>query len=353
MPPGNASKPAVTVLFLLAMLGKSQSNLLWGDPMLVDPTHFQLQLYADFSSLPDNPKAFHLNLTPGTNGFPAGLYVTTDLLRSTQLLRVTGPNDVTVFKDGLDNLEATLFATGAYGTGMFISEPTNLQILRLLADGSVTTFANVGTNPFGPAGMAYAPDGTLLVTDFTGRSILQVSPTGSSSVFASFSGPASMKALLALDPGTANRFGAPLLAGTFSSMNDTIFGVSADGKTITPIASGFTFLEFLTSGPGGAFGDNIFVSEFGPDVVGSGRVSILAPDGTVTPFLTGLNAADVAFDTTGILGGGMFVSDMNGDGDLAGRIWRVTPIPEPSSLLLLGPSILALAWFAGRRLSRP
>lgn len=336
------------LVLLIVVLGASQIALLWADPVLVDPTHFRIQLFADFSTLPTKPKAFYLNLTRGVDGFPAGLYVRTDFLGSHQLLRVNGQNQITVVKDGLENLEATLFATGAYGTGMLITRPINQQIIRLLPNGSVTTFATVGTSPFGPAGMAYAPDGSLLVADYTGGNILRVASNGSSSIFASFPGD-TIKSVLTLDPGLASRFGAPILAGTFDDPSDTIFGVSADGKSIFPIAGGFTFLEFLTPGPGGRFGSNVFVSEFGPDnIVEGGKVSILAPDGTVTPFLTGINAADVAFDTTGILGGGMFISDFNGAGELAGKIWRVTAIPEPGFGFLLSVEAAAL-WFVGFR----
>jgi hypothetical protein len=41
--------------------------------------------------------------------------------------------------------------------------------------------------------------------------------------------------------------------------------------------------------------------------------------------MTGLDAVAVAFDTENILGGGMFVSDIN-DGGGAGKIWRITAV---------------------------
>ncbi len=60
-------------------------------------------------------------------------------------------------------------------------------------------------------------------------------------------------------------------------------------------------------------------------------------------FVTGIRAAAVAFDVNDVLGGGMFISEEPSQaGDLPGRIWRVTAVPEPSTLSML--SAATLCW---------
>jgi hypothetical protein len=64
----------------------------------------------------------------------------------------------------------------------------------------------------------------------------------------------------------------------------------------------------------------------GTDEPGSGRIETFKPDGTKAVFLTGISPTDIVFDTQGILGGGMFIADMNANlnSTLPGRIWWVT-----------------------------
>ncbi|HWE35263.1 MAG TPA: hypothetical protein VG406_01725 [Isosphaeraceae bacterium] len=326
-------------------------------PVLTDPVHFRIDLYADFRSLPGNPRARSALLSDGTNGFPAGLYVTGGFDRpDTPILLVDAPSHVTVFKDGLPTNEALLFAQGGYGSGMFVSEPLDLAIKRLLPDGTLTTFATVGKGPAGPFEMTYF-QGSLLVTDGSDGTIVRVNPDGSSHTFATIpippAGPDAFpgaQAILTLSSPAAARFGGPILASNFDDgpglTQDSIFVVSADGKTVTTIASPVQKPTSLTEGPGGAFGNNIFVSQLGINSQNStGQVSILAPDGTLTPFLKGIDASDVVFDTKDVLGGGMFIMDGNGSptGDLPGRIWRVRAVPAPGAALLLAIGALCLS----------
>jgi hypothetical protein len=51
------------------------------------------------------------------------------------------------------------------------------------------------------------------------------------------------------------------------------------------------------------------------------------PDGRLTRFITNIDATSVAFDSNGILGGGIFIADFNEELG-AGKIWRVIPAAE-------------------------
>jgi hypothetical protein len=279
----------------------------------------------------------------------------------TPIVRVNGPNQAAFFKDGLPTNVGLLFAQGAYGSGMFISEPLDGTIKRLLPNGTLTTFAS---NLAGPFQMTYF-QGSLLVADGIGSNghLLRIDPDGSSHTFASTPLPpvapdvfSCMKSVMTLSPALAGQFGGPILAGNFDDglglTQDTIYVVSADGKTVTPIVTPVQKPSSLTEGPGGAFGSDVFVSQKGiSNQNETGHVSILKPDGTLTPFMSGIDAADVVFDTKGILGGGMFISDSNGSstGALSGRIWRVTATPEPSTFTLLVIGTLGLLGYARRR----
>jgi hypothetical protein len=151
---------------------------------------FETTLFADLANLPGNPKVFQLTISSGQNGFAPGLYVTSGPLagpRSDRLFRVDATGQVSVVMDGFNSNESLVFAQGAYGDGLLISEPREQRILRLLSDGTISTFATLGTAPFGPADITYGDDGMLYTTDFAGNRILRLLPDGSSTVYGSVS----------------------------------------------------------------------------------------------------------------------------------------------------------------------
>jgi hypothetical protein len=116
------------------------------------------------------------------------------------------------------------------------------------------------------------------------------------------------------------------------------------------LISGLEGLQLMTAAPGGTFGNGIYVASEGlaPIVANNdGGVFILEQNGnSLQPFVTGIDASQVVFDTQNILGGGMFISDFNEalSPDKLNTIWRVTPtsgnivysnpcVPEPSTVL--------------------
>jgi hypothetical protein len=122
-----------------------------------------------------------------------------------------------------------------------------------------------------------------------------------------------------------------ILVGLFNFASDpdtgAIFLVSTDGQTVEPIATGLNGIQMITMGPGGAFGNEVFVASEGRDFpeleIGDGAVYTLSPNGALTEFMTNLDASSVVFDVDRVLGGGMFVSDIVDDPNVASKIWRV------------------------------
>ena len=325
-------------------------------PILADPDKFEVELFADFASEGLDVNGFQLTITGGENGFPPGLYVTPGPDQfGDSLLRVDGKDQVSVVTTALSNAESMVFARGSYGDGILITEPRDFRIRRLLADGTLTTFAdNVSAPPFGPAVLAYGPGGrpggSLFATDGSSgsdtngsRDILEITPEGTRSVFASIPEPLFpeciltcfvqvQKAMAYASVGNHGRWqaGGGLVVGTFSldtagpSMIDRLFAISADGSVVTLLTDGLSGVELVELGPGGPFGSDLFVATVGSPESADGALFTVDPSGSLSPFLTNVDAVDVAFDTEGLLGGGMFVSDRTDKGG-PGRIWRVVP----------------------------
>lgn len=357
------------------------SRAMAASPILADPDKYQIELFADFSSLTPPLDAFQMTITTGENGFAPGMYVTSGPAQRTlgnRLVRVNGDGSITVVKEGIRNAETLIFAKGAYGDGMLIAEPFDQRIRRLLPDGTLTTFAeNASTPPFGPSTFAYDSNGVLYATDGASgvlgkgsRDILQINPDGTTEVFASI--PESLfpqcsecivqvhgaLASASINPETEQwQEGGGFVSGTFSVSFpgtpglgiDALYAVSLDGE-VTKLVDGLSGVELIELGPGGTFGSDLYIGALGSFPVdeatrGNGGVYTLAADGTLNTFLTNINAIDVAFDTEGVLGGGMFVTEgtnFNGPG----RIWRITPVstPEPSTILGAGLVFGLGAW---------
>ncbi|OPF19743.1 hypothetical protein B1L04_02870 [Microcystis aeruginosa KW] len=353
----------------LLFFGEGSLHRSLASPTLTDSHNFRVELYADLSAF-GRLKAFSLNLTSGESGFPAGLYVATGPYpddRSNRLLYINPSGQIIVVKDGLTSNFSSVFAKGNYGNGIFIAEPETGKVLRLLPDGTITTFMNLNTPQFGPATLAYGPDGFLFatVTDPTEGRIIRIHPDGNNETFAhiplakNFIGIESLSALT-FNPSTGG-FITGIFAFDFSnqsipSNNNVIFSVSADGGTVTPLIQGQEELELFTFGPGGAFGRDLFVAQLGknprPDRGSVYTLLEVKPNQfELTEFMANIDATSVVFDTQSVLGGGMFVTDFVQPINSPGKVWRVfsvSQVSEPSSplgiVLGVGLGALSLGW---------
>lgn len=316
-----------------------------GPATLADTKNFKLAPFADLTGYPRN-WAFNMLITKGEQGFPAGMYVTGgpsfgNDKEKRRLFRVDGTGTVTVVEDRFEKgLETLVFARGAYGQGLLLSEPQSLRINRLLADGTLSVFATLGTPPFGPTGLAYGPGDALYVTDFTAGNVIKVLPDGRGEIFANIPLQARGQSdVTGAKPNTGDprAVGGGLITATFSARSrnaephglDVVYALDPGGQEPTVLARGLTGVEFITPGPSGVFGTDLFVAVQGTDLNGDGGVYKLAADGTLTPFLTGIDATHVAFDTEGVLGGGMFIADIANPWGApefpVSKIWRVVP----------------------------
>jgi glycosidase len=109
---------------------------------------------------------------------------------------------------------------------------------------------------------------------------------------------------------------------------DRIARVGGSG-TLETFVGGIAGAEGLAFGPGGAWGEDLYVADadltsLGSPANGPGRIVRIGPGGSVTtvaggtPLLAGVSA--LAFDTQGRFGGDLFAADILGE-----RILRVTP----------------------------
>jgi hypothetical protein len=185
--------------------------------------------------------------------------------------------------------------------------------------------------------LQFDKDGLLYAADNSTSNIVRVDPDGSLSVFAHIPSENTLGAKGG-GPFGGGGFGGggasrSFLVATFSAPDINPPGAGAvfsafedDGNvTVIKLASGLDGIELLNVGPGGVFGTDIFVPTIGGAANADGILYTMSQDRTLTPFMIGLDAVAVAFDTENILGGGMFVSDIN-DGGGAGKIWRITDI---------------------------
>jgi hypothetical protein len=312
-----------------------------GVPKLADPQRFQVELFVDFAQF-GRLKAFHMRLSDGTQGFPIGLYVTSGPARddrSDRLIRVDRFGKATVVREGLVSNEAMVFARGKYGRGILVTEPLNQRILRITPRGDARVFAFAGTKPFGATGLFYGADRNLYVTDFTGARVLRVFRQGNTRVFARIPLPSLGPGYVAGPKGGGfggfggGGFGGGGAGGNFLVSVFTggpqptglgaILTVSSS-RAVRRIFSGMDGIEFIARGPGGVFGQNLFVPTVGGSANGDGGLYTMNRRRAVRPFMTGVDAVSVVFDTKRLLGGGMFVADINDAGG-AGKIWRVRP----------------------------
>jgi hypothetical protein len=289
-------------------------------PRLADPSRFEIKLFANLAAL-GRLKAFQLTLSDGEQGFPRGLYVTSGPAkddRSDRLVRIDRQGKPSVVGRGFLSNETMVFAHGAYGNGLLVTEPLARRIVRLLPDGKRENFAVVGTEPFGPAGLFFNKDKQLLVADFSGNSVLRVLPDGKTKPLAHLPiPPAKAEYVDGPKGGFAGGFGGGGFGGggagrdyLFSTYTDgpkpngqgKIYEISSTGDVQSIIKTGLDGLELIARSPGGKYGAGVFVPSAGNgEMNADGGLYFLNQQKKLSPLLTGLDAVSVVFDTHNIM----------------------------------------------------
>ena len=169
------------------------------------------------------------------------------------------------------------FGVAIKGSETFVSDGLNGKIFRI-ANGAVSEFVS-GLDT--PSGLAFGPNGDLLVVESGPRSVKQITPSGSVSVLAGTGAPSD---------GSFNEFKGPIGLAVAANgnvyvtdaYNDVIKKVGSEG-TVTTMAGGE---RGFADGPGTAakfdtplglavWGERLLVAD-----AGNARIRVVEPDGT-------------------------------------------------------------------------
>ncbi len=259
------------------------------------------------------------------------------------IYRAEPDNVASVWVDGLYHPMSMVWAgeETAYGPYYYLADmgtrPSSPHgdILRVSLDGTVTVFTKDKINQV-----------TTIALDRTGRfdahlyagqgahdKIFEVFPDGGTRIVADFGDVSGSLWDMAFD--TAGRYGQDLYVATTYTQNPGISGVLRidPDDNLTRFAEAIVEAYSLAFDEAGFFGNDLFVRGLAE---GDGRADVVyrvAPDGTITPFahFTG----DFTFGPDGMMYAYEREYGMS-------TLYRITPIPEPATVLLLGLGMTAL-----------
>ena len=262
----------------------------------------------------------------------ATLYVTLPGLGSVEMFDPDSGQALGTFATGFQLPTGLVF--DAVGN-LFVADLGVNSIFKIQPNGTRSLFASIGLNR--PMDLAFGPGGNLYVANDGSANIVGFAPDGSVSLVGD-GGAVNHPTSLAFD-GKENVYAANTGSGTITKT--TVTGATT------------SFVPGLDTPHGLAFDSagTLFVVEYL-----SSAISEIGPDGTVSPFVTGLVGgypSDLAFDESDNL----FIA--YSDSDLIGRITPAgsetrfpiganpfclvigpDPIPEPSALALIAMTCL-------------
>ena len=266
------------------------------------------------------PEGFEVELLaagiedPGDLSFgPSGaLFVGNEGAGDVQIYRVDIDGNVTTFGDPIFDpdvvlaLESGEVLAGGMGT-----------IFQISSDGASTSVFSSDTEVGNIGGFLMSTDGDLLATNFNLDTLIQIEEDGSAqNVVTGLQRPTGMA-----QASDGSIFVIRFVAGAIAKINTA-------GEILDPsFATGLEDPAYLAFGPGGLFGNDLFVTE-----ADSGVVSRLDSSGNKMVFASGFNRPiGITFGPDG----NMYISDFS-----AGEIIKICPASTPLDIPSLGTAQL-------------
>lgn len=315
---------AITLTFVI------NSTAVWAIP--VPPAGYQIESVADYAT---GDLGFARDIAFDSDG---AIYISHRGELSANYLNgsITRIDSGTVETRWADNLErASRLVWGggtSYGNSMYVVEVGSRDISRLDSDGNSSQLCNISTGPFTFDIDRNGSYGNLMYSTSIGTDrISSVSASGTQSVFTDWPGVVS-GGIIDLKISPTSKYASFMFAAYDSSSGTAkngIYKINTSGNdSLFMEISGIKSMEFDTSGL--MFDNDLFVLGTMPGVDGM-HIWRIDELGNAEDFMrVGWGVTDhIAFGSDG----SMYLTEYT---DEKTEIFRVSEVPEPASLLLLG-----------------
>jgi len=303
------------------------TGVVWSEPILYD-NNYQIESYASYSSVGRD------KITGSCFDDEGNLYLTYSYDAS--IARVSSTNVTTHWADNLAGPAMIVWTGGtAYGDSLYVMENFDSKVRVLDDQGNHSVFASVNRFPLALGIDKYGNYGNQL---FGGTSdndgIYSISTSGSVSQFGTFPGDVS-GGLRDIEFSPTAKYGGEMFVHLWSSdaheYLNGIYSIDTSGNASRFASSVNVVWDLAFDTAGTQFGNDLFAIGSIEGLAGNHILRIdESGNATSLALLDGISALSLTFG----LDGAMYVSTTTGDNYT--DIYRISEVPEPASLLLLG-----------------